>query len=518
MSAITPQTELRLLKCPLEEDNLNQLTFANATAQYNYFDSLPKITEDGFTYQRKDNIIRFPAHIDDIINYNYVMYQNEAYTNKWFYAFITKMEYVNDHLTYITIKTDVFQTWQFDIVYKRCFTEREHVSNDTVGLHTVPENVELGEYIINTNYGATISDLYKWAYVLHVTTLPDGTELDGTLIGGIFGTGGYFVYQASEITALRTQIFEYASAGRMDSILNLYLVPKLFVDNQYNTTTHRMYTIVDTTTLSMNVVKPNKLDDYTPKNKKLLTFPYIYLLVTNNNGSSNTYQYELFNTSTANFELKGLPTVGGSMFLTPIAYFKGYRNEGLVGGKFPVCSFQNDAYLNWLTQNGLNIALGVAKSGFNIALGTVALSNPALVPEAVGSITSGLTGISNTIGQVYEHSFESPSARGNTNGGDILTTIGGNQFMAYGMTIKSEYAKLIDDYFSMYGYKVNSLKIPNITGRTNWNYVKTIGCNFEGNIPQGDLNEIKNMFNTGVTLWHNPSTFLDYTQSNTIVA
>ena len=85
------------------------------------------------------------------------------------------------------------------------------------------------------------------------------------------------------------------------------------------------------------------------------------------------------------------------------------------------------------------------------------------------------------------------------------------------MSVKSEYAKIIDDYFTMYGYKVNSLKIPNITGRTYWNYVKTIGCNFEGNIPQGDLNEIKNMFNRGITLWHNPTYYLDYSQSNTIV-
>ena len=91
MSAITPQTELKLLKCPIESDNRNQLTFTNVTTQYNYFNSLPKITVDNFTYQRKDSVIRYPAHIDSILTYNYVMYQNEAYTNKWFYAFITDM-------------------------------------------------------------------------------------------------------------------------------------------------------------------------------------------------------------------------------------------------------------------------------------------------------------------------------------------------------------------------------------------------------------------------------------------
>ena len=66
----------------------------------------------------------------------------------------------------------------------------------------------------------------------------------------------------------------------------------------------------------------------------------------------------------------------------------------------------------------------------------------------------------------------------------------------------------------MYGYKVNSLKVPNITGRTNWNYVKTINANILGDIPQEDIQELKTMFDSGVTFWHNPSTFLDYSQSN----
>ena len=86
------------------------------------------------------------------------------------------------------------------------------------------------------------------------------------------------------------------------------------------------------------------------------------------------------------------------------------------------------------------------------------------------------------------------------------------------MSIKEEYARIIDSFFSTYGYKVSIMKIPNITGRLNWNYIKTIDCNIHGYIPQKDCIEIKNMFNAGVTFWHNPSTFLDYSQSNTIIS
>lgn len=124
--ALTPDTEIRLLKLPLTIDNKNQLTFANLEAQTNYFLGITECIElEKCSYQRKDNIIRFPAHIDSIIQYDYVMYKNENYGEKWFYAFVVGMEYENDGLTNVAIQTDVFQTWQFDILWKQSFIERE---------------------------------------------------------------------------------------------------------------------------------------------------------------------------------------------------------------------------------------------------------------------------------------------------------------------------------------------------------------------------------------------------------
>lgn len=60
------------------------------------------------------------------------MYQNENYSNKWFYAFIDGMKYINDSMTEISISTDVWQTWQFDLEFMESFVEREmiNVSDD----------------------------------------------------------------------------------------------------------------------------------------------------------------------------------------------------------------------------------------------------------------------------------------------------------------------------------------------------------------------------------------------------
>lgn len=102
-------------------------------------------------------------------------------------------------------------------------------------------------------------------------------------------------------------------------------------------------------------------------------------------------------------------------------------------------------------------------------------------------------------------------------GGNNTTLLGyekfdKNIFTRY--TIKREFAKVIDDYFSMFGYQTNEVKTPNIKNRPNWNYIKTVHANIIGDIPQSDLIEIKSYFDNGITLWHNPDTFLDYSQNN----
>lgn len=150
MAVIEPNTEIYLIKSPIELDNDNQLNFASLDAQYNYFSNLPKVTLENATYQRKDGYIRWPASMESVLTYNYCMYRNKSYGNKWFYAFITDIQWLSNDSCGITIKTDVWQTWQFDITFRKCFVEREHVSDDTFGLHTIPEGLEYGEYIVNS--------------------------------------------------------------------------------------------------------------------------------------------------------------------------------------------------------------------------------------------------------------------------------------------------------------------------------------------------------------------------------
>ena len=149
---ITPQNEIVLLNLPIEIDNKNVLSFANANAQFQWFRfQTDQRQYDNITYVRKDGYVVVNDNFDNLMHFNYCMYQNENFSTKWFYAFIVKMEWLSPNSTKVYIKTDVFQTYQFDVDYKASWIEREmvNVADDLIGSNLLNEGLECGEYIEN---------------------------------------------------------------------------------------------------------------------------------------------------------------------------------------------------------------------------------------------------------------------------------------------------------------------------------------------------------------------------------
>lgn len=586
MAVIAPQTDLYLLKSPLTM-NSNTLSFSNATDQANYFLSLNKISVDDFTYQRHGRTIRFPAEYDKVVNYNYVMYKNTAYSNKWFYAFITHMQYINDNMTLISIATDVYQTWQFDFSMRRCFVEREHVSDDAIGANTIPEGLEYGDYICQ--------DLQNWDYtgissstssalsayvcmgvtekfdtfknVEMVDKFPDTMNCQGGVVGGLtwFAVPNTYV----EINQL---ISLYQENSKGDAIINLFILPTSYINAvglngihyKYRSEERVCFILKDTYKAVDMGDKfsnaPTNLAGYTPRNKKLLCYPYCYELVDNNGGSSATYHWEDFTNRKALFSIYGTLTQGMSIKCVPTNYKSTSGLDGwewsVTAQKLPTCSWSTDYYVSWINQQGANMAnqrtwaqqryqKAVTDASSNIignvvggiaSLGSAVTGSKGL--QSGGSATSSYSGlignlagsagdlamanvdyqqaIFGTLQQEYEAELVPNEAKGNVNSGDVNFSAGRSVFTAYDMCIKPEYARVIDDYFDMYGYKINRVKIPNRSSRKNWNYVKTIGCNITGNLPQDDITALQELFNGGITIWHNPSTMYDYSQSNSI--
>lgn len=552
MAVITPNTDVILLKVPLEADNANQLTFANATAQFNYFNGLTgKLALEKFTYSRKDGVLRVPLGYDDAIAFNYVMYRNTSYSNKWFYAFITGYEYLNDGATALSIKTDVWQTWQFSISYPRMFVEREHTNADTRGNNTLPENVELGEYVKNSNVATPQIGASVMFYAIGVSEIVGTLSKDGnnvTPTANINGlpNGLYYIF-ADSIGKFQTISNIYDHAGKANAIYTMFVFPKEILnvvqgqsssyaytsgvtwdysDSTFTASVSGLYIptsndLVGTISKANTVTIPTTVGmTYTPRNKKLLTYPYCFFNITNNCGTTVTYKYEDFS-STPSFDLVGVFDVGCTTKLYPTNYKNMTLSTdnpyeyGITGGKYPTISWNSDSYTNWITQNAVNVGLGIAGSALG-AIGGLVTGHPGV---AAASVYTGVTG---AVSQIYKASLMPDQAKGNTNTGDLNFTAHSNKFTVFPMSIKPEYAAIIDEYFDMFGYKTNRVKQPNVTGRRNWNYVKTIGCCIEPNIPitnipQEDLQEIKSMFDKGITLWHNPATFMDYSQTNDII-
>lgn len=171
---------------------------------------------------------------------------------------------------------------------------------------------------------------------------------------------------------------------------------------------------------------------------------------------------------------------------------------------YPQCAYSTDSFKAWLAQNGASTAVSVLGSAFTTSVG-IATQNPM-------TIAGGALSIAGTLAKISETASLPRQAHGST-GSSASFAVGIKDFAFMHMTIRREYAELIDDYFDMYGYATHQVKVPNITGRPSWNYVKTIDSKIIGSVPFDDMNKIRSIFDSGVTFWHGDWVG-DYTRNN----
>ena len=536
------------MRVPLENDYKHTLYFANATDQANYFLSQTVTLVTNSSYQRKDNVIHYPAQYDEIASLNYVMYKNSSYEDKWFYAFITDMKYVNDERTDITIETDVMQTWLEEMRIKPSFVEREHTNNDAIGNNVIDEGLELGEYVTELHNIASFGG--ESMYIVVAVTkakLKDSSkyvQVTGGRYDGLYSGIAYraFPYTEAGVKKVNKLLYEYDEAGEGESIQGMFLLPASMVElsamyplgqDEYEldesiggwiaNSNNPRKTYINTvpsddsyySTITMNT---KKIPNYTTlRNKKLLTFPYRYLLVSNNNGASAVYHYEDFSGNQPTFTIESCISPGGSVRMVPTNFKGAARNdeEGINLGKYPSLAWTSDMFTNWLTQNATNNAISTVSSVGSIIGGVASLVAGSKTVGA-GMIVGGVMGIANTLSSINQASFSPAQAQGNTNAGDVVTVSGQNDFHFYSMTIKPQFAKIIDGYFDMFGYKTNLVKVPLKNHRENYWYTKTIDVNIDGNFANKDLNKIKECYNNGITFWSNPANIGNYSVSNNI--
>ena len=576
---VAPETEIYLLKSPLRIDEAQQIDFANKTAQVNYFQSLPKLALMKSTFQRENGRMYVNFNIEVVRNYNYVMYKNRQYSNKWFYAFITNVYYEGNTVTSVQIKTDVFQTYMFDYEIKRSYVKRETVDDDTFGRHLIPENIDTGEYILNSTESESLirnTSNYQEKSALIVVQCAQSlgkcytdenytTELeDMYIIGGLpQGCWYYMFYNTSEqLDALRKLKRHLDAIGKGASIMNIFIAPPQAVDTRYCVL--RLYdkegnlstnfcscyvangnTYLPKTLFTKTLTRPTKFGDFTPRNNKTLTGQLNYLLVSNNAGNAMPFKYEDFN-GNPRFYCIGTLSVTNSFCLMPDNSKKsqnveyGINQEMLQGTPLPCLSWNNDYYLNWLAQNdglmqleirqwGRDMVYGVGSTvlgsfanGLKSGDGSMNFAVPYMASQAVQTEVAyayeGMNLIDSISEDIKAQKVVPDSVSGNLGAGDLAFSIFGSVgFKFFNYQVRKEIAIKVDRYFDMFGYRVNEIKVPNTKSRRYWNYLQTIGINIEGDIPQEALMELKSLYDAGVTIWHNPSNFLNYELTNSII-
>lgn len=104
-----------------------------------------------------------------------------------------------------------------------------------------------------------------------------------------------------------------------------------------------------------------------------------------------------------------------------------------------------------------------------------------LTPLETASAGTGAWSLANLGANVFDAS-QVPDKVVGTVSNATMAGIGYGTFGAFRLCVRKEFAILIDQFFDMYGYTTQSVKVPNVTGRRRWNYVKTRNTMMRGNV------------------------------------
>ena len=508
---IQPQSNIKLLhNVPLDTSYDHTIYFASASAQYTYFAGLAKYNLTSQSYQRVNKgKSRVGVCADNIYDCNYMMFQNTAFGNKWFYAYITSIEYVNNETSEITFEIDPMQTWAFDFTIDNCFVEREHPVSDNKFEHLVPENLELGDYTIDW---ATAYDMNNMGIAMLTSKQENSGQFDpptGDTYNNIYSPLDLTVALGNSAADGRNLTDPFVQNGQEDAIVAMYQFPLKFGITGVNYE-------------EFNITQLSTLDGYTPKNNKLFSYPYSMVVGTNWAGQTAEYRWEQWSSGNqGKFYVAGTGVCDPAAMMYPINY-RGKSvdfDSGITYENFPTVPIVGDAFKAYWAQNrsktGIN--MGVGLGSLLVATGLVAagvVTGGAATALGLGAIGGAASAVGGAVGKVYDTQRVPPQVQNQGKNSYLDAGMRKIGFELQCLNIRAPFARIIDDYFTKFGYQTNRVKIPNTHSRPHWNYVKTISATITGSIPADDARKICQILDNGVTFWKNGSEIGNYTLDN----
>ena len=567
MAYVAPNSDIVFFRdIKLSSDYTDTIYFSSTSAQESYFFSNSKIlshlTHYSYTRTRR-NTIKVKLPVSTIEQSTYMAFKNTSYENKWFYCFVDDFNYINDNTTEVVYTIDVIQTYFISqCSLQQCMVVREHAMDDTVGANRIPEPIG------SDHFKYTLKWEDNWANY-NVIITATATETTG-FTGDFFQQGmfnGMKMYKmplsdggdADDIMAMLKDMLgdgnyiDPEQGTDRQQVVSIIMFPEKYVGENITTGLPSEYT-------AGFVINRTNVDGYVPKNNKLFTAPFKCLFLTNTNGGGVTLDYDDFDVDTASFKTWGVCSGSGEVVCVPLSY-KGVQTNldfKLVISGFPQCAYTLDAYRAWVAGGGqkyqkMGVVEGIANGLFK-AIGTAQLGNMLgqdtenAYEDAAQTIYAGApiqktvdayTNTERVAQNVYNRTVSNMSGIGGTifgtakkylqtkyETGNMINVPVGNStacatvanrsmgFKCYELNIIAQDAQRIDDFFSMYGYATNKIKVPNINGRPQWNFVQTENCVVTGNVPSAIRTYIANLFDAGIRFWNNGDNIGNYSLTN----
>lgn len=520
---IEPNTVIKILhNVPLDNTYEHTIYFEDEALRQVYFNTKVKYTLNKQSYQRlQRGFMRVDIQAENLYDCNYLMYQNTAFGSKWFYAFIKGVEYINNAVSQIEFEIDVMQTWHEDYTLDGCFVEREHSASDGLYENIIEEDINIGdEYVqINSNDKQTFNmNVMNVCALVNRNVAGQSQSPAGVTINNIYTPMRIINGNAVQTPAFVDTALDAYQEG---DIIGVYQYPAVFEDNA-NTgriTYYDKTITAPTTTLA---------GGYTPHNKKLFSYPYCKLLVSNNAGTVAEYRWEDWDSDN-----RGKFKIGGVAVSIPeaICYPFHYRNidynydEGVIMTNFPQCAWSGDMFKAWWAQHQWSYSVSAMESaraaGNSVVNPTIQSMQAGTPASLVGGLMGVGMGIGNVVGSVLstiggmKDIKNTPSQTyGHTQTQTLNTGAGRIQYDFYKVCIKPQYLEIIDSFFDRFGYATKKTKIPNRNVRPHWTYTKTIACTISGSVPADDMAKICSIYDNGITFWKYGSEVGNYTLDN----
>lgn len=528
---IAPNTNVKILRdIKLDSSYRNTAYWDSESDQYEYFADKAKYSLDAYSYQRVQRAIRVGIKAESLYDCSYLMFQNESFGDKWFYAFITDIRYVNNITSEIDFEIDLIQTWYFDMELEECFIERQHSETDEIGDNLLSEPVPLGEYEFYNEGGTGVMDKNEdaygtnWVCMVNSVLKHTGDYFNPTVVGGVVQGAGYFCGRPDAVRRWFSDTFaslnEQQQANMTSAIVAIFMFPSALLNLSSEETDDiedgEVIDLEDMFYLDPVEVSLEKrsvsVGSYIPRNNKLFTYPYNFLRVTDYCMHTKDYGYEYFSTDDCNFDLFASVTPNPEIGIAPKAYkmLSVAYDEGVKISDLPKGSFNTDSFLAYYAMNG-------AKNDMSLILNPLYGLASAIIAPTPGAGAGIVVSEMKTVADTYLNSQAMRKLGRESNGtptSDALFNIGEKDFHFINVHVREEYARIIDDFFTKYGYSQMRVATPNFHARENYTYVKTVGASLGGNMPASAVEAIEKILDKGITFWVDADFIGDYTLSN----